>query len=677
MIYINARCKKILSMLLAGSAYISLRQIATEMGLSKRSIYYDLCKINEWLEYYGVPELEVVRGKGILIPEEDKRKIETISEKENKEESYIFSPTERVKIIYCYILICHLNGPIYIDQLAEYCQVSRNTIFNDLRVMVNQLQEYKLVLNYGSKRGYRIGGDVINIRALFFLYFNTLIPLFGSGVLDFVNQEAIKDDLDKLKQIEKELNTEYVNGVLMAIAALMPVMYRAARRPYFPSLKMERIEKTEEYRLACTFFPDLDPKEQIYLCLHLLGSRVTMKTVDVFDNQADQSVYEIAKALTDEFEKTACVSFDDREELERALFVHINTSLYRYQYGIQVGNPIEGDIMREYPDLFDITKRVSKYLEQLMGLPIPDSEVAYLALHFGAHLKRNEPEENELRILIVCASGISTGNMLKREVEKLLPHAKIIDVVAEAHALKVAECDLIISTVKVKSVVPAIIVHPILTDYDRKAIRNHQLVARTIKADEADAVFQIVKKYVPESACESLKEDLQDYYRTIQTTEETMLTGVNPGFLEALGGEQIEVVKESCSWQDAIRRAGTQLLHKGTIEPGYLDCIISQIERYGSYMAIAPGLLLAHAAPGDGVKRLDVSMTVFGEPVLFPDEREIRVIITLAAEDQEKHLKILRDIMNIFSEEKHVEKAAGLRKKEEILEYLAGILENK
>ena len=112
-VYINARCQKILSLLYNGEDYISLKQIAAETGVSKRSIYYDLCKINEFLNYYGVDELEVVRGKGILIPEEDKRKIEKIVENESGEESYIFSPTERVKIIYCYILISHLSRPVY------------------------------------------------------------------------------------------------------------------------------------------------------------------------------------------------------------------------------------------------------------------------------------------------------------------------------------------------------------------------------------------------------------------------------------------------------------------------------------------------------------------------------------------------------------------------------------
>ena len=92
-------------------------------------------------------------------------------------------------------------------------------------------------------------------------------------------------------------------------------------------------------------------------------------------------VYEITKALIAEFERTACIIFEDKEELERALFTHINSSLYRYQYGIHIMNSMSDDIMREYKDLFEITKIVSKYIEQQIGLPIQDSEIAYLAMN--------------------------------------------------------------------------------------------------------------------------------------------------------------------------------------------------------------------------------------------------------------------------------------------------------
>lgn len=62
-------------MLLKATYYSSLNQIYQKLEVSKRSIYYDICKLNEWLEYYNVSGLKVVRGKGIFIDENNKKKI--------------------------------------------------------------------------------------------------------------------------------------------------------------------------------------------------------------------------------------------------------------------------------------------------------------------------------------------------------------------------------------------------------------------------------------------------------------------------------------------------------------------------------------------------------------------------------------------------------------------------
>lgn len=674
MVYINSRCKKILVMLLKGEYYISLKQIAEELGVSKRSIYYDIFKLNEWLAYYGVSELEIVRGKGILISENDKKKINMIVEGNNVEEKYIFSPTERIQVIYCYILISHLSEPIYIEQLAEYCNVSRNTIFNDLHVLVNQIKEYDLSVEYTSKRGYKIGGDVVSIRAIFFMYFSDLQPLFDSGVLDFIYKEPVKEYLYKLEEIARELKTEYVNGVLLSLAALVPLMYRGRRRPYFPNLRRKNVVNTEEYRLVKKYFPDLDDTEHIFLCIHLLGSRVSAIKDDMFENYADQSVYEITKSLVAEFQKRACVFFENREELERSLFLHINSSLYRYRYGVQIGNCIADDVIREYGNIFEITRKVSKYLEQLLGLPISDNEVAYLALHFGAYLKTSQETHGELKILIVCVNGLSTGDMLKREVQNLLPEGKIIGVVSETDVSKIKEIyNLVITTIKIDSMVPVIHINPILTDYDRSLILKYRQSEPKQEKDISEGVFEVVKKYVSPEKYESLKYDLEEYLKN--NSKKLTFEKKQTGFVEILKKGRIEIIKGKYQWQEAIKMAGNRLVEAGSIEKRYLDCIISQLLYYGPFMFLTQGIILAHAKPEDGVKEMDVSMTVFKEPVYFSEYYQAKIVITLAVEDQSKHLRILNDIMTIFEDEHHIESISAINSEEEILHTMENLIE--
>lgn len=645
----NARCQKIMRLLLASDDYTKISRIADEVGVSKRSVYYDLSRINEWLLGHGLEEFGVVRGKGIRIPVAMKEQILCQMQGEEGEEDYIFSPSERVKIIICYII--HYNGPVYIEQLADCCQVSRNTIFNDLHIAVNQLKEYNLALTYENKRGYRIEGDLIQVRALYFLYFNSLMPLFNSGVLPFVSRDEIKTYLGRLKEIEKELGTEYVDGILLSLAALMPLMEADGEKPVFGNLKKGGVERTREYALVKKHFGELDEQEQIYLCLHLLGSRVAVAENPIIEDPENMEVYEITKALVAEFEKVACVVFEDREELERALFIHISTSLYRYQYGIQIGNPMSDDVMREYPNLFDITKVVSRYLAQLVGLPIPDSEVAYLALHFGAHLKIARHQDEQLRILIVCVNGVATGNMLRREIHRLLPDARIVDVVAAVDVINIQNiCDLVISTVQIQSIVPVLVVHPILTDYDRKMILGNHLITRWTHRSEGNQVLDVAAKYMDPEQFQAFKQELTQS----KGGSSDPFSGDAPktaGLVDYLKMDRVTLTQDAFRWTEAVRFAGKTLIECGSIDRKYVDNIISQLRFYGPYMFVAKGLLLAHAKPEDGANQLDVAMTVFKKPVRFSEFYEAKIIITLSMKDQEQHLGILKDIMTVFADE--------------------------
>lgn len=670
---LSERCKKIIKILLYRRDFVSLQEIAEETGVSRRSIYYDMCSINEWLEDHKIQELEIVRGKVLLIPEDVKNTIADLLEEKQTDDYYVFLPSERVKIIICYVI--HSKAPVYIEQLIEVCQVSRNTVFGDLRVVVKQLQEYDLELKYESKQGYRIVGDEIRARALFFLYFNTLRPLFDSGILTFFNRKEIQWYLKKLYDLKEELERDYVAGNLLAIAALLPIMHNQQEKLYFPGLKHEEINESKEYKLVLKYFPELEENEKIYLCLHLLGSRISVATDEIFETRENQSVYGITKALVTEFEKTACVQFDDRESLERALFVHINASMYRYQYGIQIGNPLGDDIIREYPNLFEITKIISNYLEQMIGLPISDSEVTYLALHFGAHLKVSKQQGKKLRILIICVHGVATGNMIKREVKKLLPEAEIVGVAAAVDVFNVQDiCDLVISTVRIKSVLPLIVVKPILTDEDRRNILSHELVRSSQKNKITDMVFDVVKKYVNKANHAALKADIAQCLQGKTAQLDNPVLSPKSGILEYLSPQKITLSDGGMLWQEGVRLAGECLIQNGSITLHYLETIISQTIYYGTYMFLTDEIMLAHAKPEDGVNRVDVSMTVFKTPVSFGKGKEAKVIIVLAAEDQEKHLKILNDIIKIAEKEENIEKLWKADNVKSIIEELQEIL---
>lgn len=675
MLYINARCRQILNVLLSHADYVSVNAIAKALQVSRRTVYYDIDKINLWLEQAGLSHLEIVREKGLYLSQQEREKIQTMLESDSENQVYIFSPEERIKIIICYVI--YAQEAIYMEQFTDCFAVSRNTIFADLKEVTKKLKKYDLKLDYQPKQGYIILGDPVRVRALFILYFNEMETLFKSGVIRFFNQKQIQDYYHTLKKIEQTLEISYVDGVLYSIAALVPLLYQHRTAIRFTDLKQTEIVKTQEYALVQKYFPDLEPEEQIYLSLHLLGSRVNLVPDEYFESDSKTYVYDLTQSLVSEFEKVACVTFDKREELERALFVHLNTSLYRYRYGIQIGNILGDDVMNEYPDMFAITKIAVKRLEKQIELPIPDSEIAYLTLHFGGFLKIPSEENEHLRILIVCVNGISTGNMIKREVHKLLPFAEIVGVVAAVHLINAQNiCDLIISTVKINSIVPSITVHPVLTELDRRSILNHRLVAPRNVEIQKERLFQIVKKYVNPADYPNLLKDLTVY---IQRDMQHDVLGEEDEYnlLSILDESRICIFPDRCSWQNSVRIAGRCLLDNRSIEPKYLDTMITQLQYYGPYMFLTENVLLAHAKPEDGVNCLDVSMALFRESVWFSDSKKAKIIWVLAAEDQEKHLKILQDILTLTGDSKFLSDIENAKSSTDILVQIKSVLSEK
>ena len=58
---LNQRCEQILSILTHERGYVSLRRLSEKTGVSRRSIYYDICKMNGWVRVYPLPRMRFLR----------------------------------------------------------------------------------------------------------------------------------------------------------------------------------------------------------------------------------------------------------------------------------------------------------------------------------------------------------------------------------------------------------------------------------------------------------------------------------------------------------------------------------------------------------------------------------------------------------------------------------------
>ncbi len=635
--WLNERTQSILEYLLMLSSPVSLGEISEHFQIARRTVYNEIGRANVWLKSSGFAPIEIQRGKIEPLSSNVIRSIRRRLEEKEKN-LYILSPQERVWLIIA--LVLSKTDRILIGTLLDLLEVSRTTLLADLKAVQSSLASYGLSLSSKGRAGYEIEGCLVTKRALFLMLLNRIPSLPKETYLYRPRLETIQERYILLKRVEARLHHEYIEEDLYDLAVLLTFCNQESIN--FEEMDRNRIEASEEFQAVQEFFDFLSRDEQIYLTLHFLGSRLTGFSKEDFDS-ADPELLSITDAFIQEFQNAACVEFDDFKSLRQALFHHIKASRYRYRYGIQIGSPLEKDIRQEYPEIFRITQETAVYLEQALQVHITDGEIAYLALHFGAFLSIPHKKENQLRILIVCVSGISAANMIAREVRQLLPSVEITGIeslrsLANPHL----KADLIISSVEFQALIPVIMVHPVLTREDRNNILNHPLVAAHQRQGNAQALYLRLADLVSEENREILKTRLIDYFSFAGNEKEA-----RPVHLAPMLDGRIRVFDGAPDWKQALRLAASPLLERDEITQGYINTMIWLSEEMGPYMFMTNDVVIAHAKPEEGVNELCISLAYFKEPVDFLG-RPARFLFVLGAIDQSTHFPLLKEIRSYF-----------------------------
>ncbi|MGB4984407.1 MAG: BglG family transcription antiterminator, partial [Erysipelotrichaceae bacterium] len=553
---------------------------------------------------------------------------------------------ERCKIIICSTLI--RTSSINIDDYVSYCQVGRNTIINDLKAVNKMLKEVDLELVYENKVGYHIVGDVVRKRTIFFLYFYDLIAYYQKGIIKLDNVDKVDEVLMKLLSIESKLNAQFVRGVIFSLAVFFSSIEYRSDHFVFNQDSIDEITNTLEFKYVDEVFSSYKYNDKLYLTLHLLGSRLQTSNLASF-NQEEQT-YQIAKNLVMEFSKISCIEFENVQQLEQSLYMHLKTSIYRYRYGILLGNPLLEDIMREYDTLFELTKKACEYLVMVFGVPIPNSEIAYITLHFGSFIKTNR-RKDVFKVLVVCPNGLSTSNMLKQEIKGLVNSDVVIDAISLNDYDTHHNYDVVVSTVQFfDKDQQIIVVNPILSDTDRFIIMSTCMKMQNSKRVNVNDVLSIVKKNVSDDQFDLVKKELNYYFANLDSVSDVSLKNHYLGLLDFIGPDFVKFHEETFDDYQAIKVSGQRLVDLGYIESRYLDSIYEQNKMMNDYMFVNNHVMLAHTNIDNGALKLGLCLNIFKEPVYFSDKKLAKVIIVLVAKDQHSHIGIIEDLMKLFND---------------------------
>lgn len=658
MLGLKTRSRAILDYILLREGYVTPDEVATHLHVSKRTIYYDLNEINNWLQANDIPPITIKRQKGLFVSENHKTTITTLLGHTAKTNYYVFSPKERIAVISVEIL----SSPIvlHIEDFCTLCNVSRNTILNDLRFIKNSFAKYELVLTFDVRSGYHVQGQTIQKRAVFLYYLAQITHLINRGILDYLQNVLIQNNMALLSEIESELGEEYVDNTLLQMAILLAMI--VWQQDELPSLICDQNEITasREFALVQQKFSGLPLEEQLYITIQLLGARVQFPK-QVHEKQTENYfvLSSLANSLIIKFEQIACITFNDRNDLLQKLIVHLSSSFYRYRYGILEGNPIALGIDQKYPELFIITQKVVDSLSQEIGYPIQNSDIAYLALHFGSHFRTSILRKCVVRILVVCQNGVATAQFLRNELEELVPFIEVIDIISARELQHYSHpYDLIVSTVRLESCYNAIIVNPLLTVEDNQTVlaRVLHMTKSNRQKDDAEQVFHLLENYIDKKDHTLIRRELMNYFSSKHSLFREVLSPSHSRLTHFLTPENIQIIENSINWRDSIALAAAPLLTQGHIRQGYIDTMITSVETMGAYIFITPDIAIAHAKPCDDIAELSVSLLIIRNGVAFDADRRAKIIIVLAPIDDKQHLGVLKDILFFFNNKQNLKR---------------------
>lgn len=109
------------------------------------------------------------------------------------------------------------------------------------------------------------------------------------------------------------------------------------------------------------------------------------------------------------------------------------------------------------------------------------------------------------------------------------------------------------------------------------------------------------------------------------------------------------------NWKDLVQQAGNILVLSNDIEPRYVEAMIRVVEGLGPYSVISPGVVLLHARPEDGVKKICIAMANLNEGIDFGSVNDpVKLAIVLGATDHHSHIELLKELALLLENKEKV-----------------------
>jgi len=476
----NARQIFLLEFLLKQHEYLSANQLAEKYGVSTKTVYQDIDKLNDFFDE-GELKSRIVKvpRKGIKLSADEERKQIHSLLLVNKHESGVqdFSPEYRESELIKRLFINQEDLDIY--DFAEEMYVTESTVHRDIDKLEKNLGQFDLKIRIKHDQLF-VDGDEWNIRKALQSY---VIQAQSLGREEKIERFFSEKDIEICYEAISRLSQKYHHQFSEEYSCLLLVECLVfKKRTENNNCLTERtsnlindLNHLEVYFFSGELlesiinksFSEISPYEIEAMAYSLLAYGFSIQSADYIQNiehQVNELINKVSNLLSLDLSKD--------NHLKLMLSNHISKMIFRLRNQIYITNPALEEIKKQYSSLFNVIWIAIRGLSKYYEINISNEELAFIVIHFQLAI---EKIVKPLNIVVICQNGIATSELIMSKLHKIFDSdAKITNINArELDFYDLSNIDLIISTIALPEVkVPVIEVSPILTKDEIESIRN-------------------------------------------------------------------------------------------------------------------------------------------------------------------------------------------------------------
>lgn len=521
------RMRQILLIMLNEDKVISVKKLAEQMKLSKRTVQRELEYLGKSLKGYKV-EFCSKTGAGVWLEGEKEDKDRLLLRLSEKDAPDVSDRSERRKRLILEILKDKSLKKLY--YYSDLFGVSEATISADLEAVGDWFRPFHLkikrkpgygILIEGCEKDFRLALrsfideniDTTFIRDLYEEKDQALLELVGNK-----NDKNIYKILDndrllrvvaciqrmKDKRIMNLTENSYIGLVLHVTIAVNRILKK--------EILEENAELVESLRgdnefclaerivdvLSVEFKIEIPEIETAYICLHIKGAKVQQIELDESSKKrlnGQRELFEVVNQMIDRFDPAVAWQLkQDEEFVVQGLAAHLQPTLVRLANNMKIENPLLEQIKSDYAGIFERCKSVAKVIEEHYGYGVPEAEIGYLAIHFGAAMVRLESRrevKRKVNVGVVCASGIGISRLMCSKINKYFGERIELTAfgVSDLTPYTLEHTDFFVSTLPFKATADVLYASPLLTAQEMEQlaekVRKYEYLPAAKKEDEA------------------------------------------------------------------------------------------------------------------------------------------------------------------------------------------------